>query len=105
MATAHYDEETAASIRRAETGESMANYPAIFEGFEAKGIATDDIRPRENVFTYRVWIAKGRQVRKGEHGVKVVTFIETTRNGKPARIPRAATVFHISQTDEVSADE
>jgi hypothetical protein len=27
------------------------------------------------VFTYHAWRALGRQVRRGEHGVKVVTFV------------------------------
>ena len=38
-----------------------------------------DILPRENVFTYHAWRALGRQVRRGEHGVKVTTWIPTER--------------------------
>jgi hypothetical protein len=51
------------------------NYSAIFQGFMAKGIAETDIKPRENVFTFHAWKALGRSVKRGEHGVKVVTFI------------------------------
>jgi hypothetical protein len=105
----------AEALSRAESGQSMANFVPIFEGFMAKGIPLEDIRPRENVFTYIAWRAKGRQVRGGEHGVKVVTFVPIQREGgdqsdgegeerKDQRgysRPWTATVFHISQTDLV----
>jgi antirestriction protein ArdC len=76
----------------------------------AKGIPQSEIRPRENVFTYQAWRALGRQVRRGEHGVKVVTFIEAAKENKETgeresfRRPRTTTVFHISQTDAVEID-
>lgn len=98
------EQETRAAIDRAENGRSLTNYPAIFEGFEGMGIATDEIRPRENVFTYRVWRAKGRQVMKGQHGVRVMTVREYEKNGETKRAPKAATVFHVSQTQEVAAN-
>jgi len=85
----------------------MINYPAIFTELEAKGIPFDDIRPRENVLTFEAWKALGRHVRKGQHGVRVVTWIpisevkdasgEVVR--KAGRRPKTAVVFHISQTD------
>ena len=50
-------------------------WPVIIAGFVAKGIPEHEIRPRENVFTYHAWRALGRQVRRGEHGVKVTTWI------------------------------
>ena len=91
---------------RAENGQSMSNYPAIFDGFAAKGI--DDIRPRENIFTYRVWKLKNRQVRRGEKGVKVLTRIPMTikdkETGEKKSIgtkPKTATVFHVTQTDPI----
>ena len=98
------------SLTRAVSGQSVANYSAIFEGFMAKGIAIEDIKPRENVFTFNAWKALGRVVRKGEHGVKAVTFVpvsgkqETETSDKSAgyRMPRTVTVFHVSQTDEVN---
>lgn len=61
----------AEALSRAINGESLLNYPAILDGFAAKGIT--DVEPRINVFTYHAWRAKGRQVRKGEHGVRVIT--------------------------------
>ena len=110
------------ALTRAATGESLGNWPAIFAGFTAKGIPESDIRPRENVFTYHAWRALGRQVRRGEHGVKVLTFVSLDRdNGAPAaseatqadattekpkargRRPWSATVFHVSQTDPVKS--
>ena len=104
------------ALSRAVSGQSCANWGPIFAGFAAKGIPEADIRPRENVFTYHAWRALGRQVRRGEHGVKVVTFVSLDRDDKPAdstnpeakpkargRRPWSATVFHISQTDPIKA--
>src|SRR5438067_13534732 len=71
------------AVSRAAAGQSLANWPAILAGFAAKGIPESDIRPRENVFTYHAWRALGRQVRRGEHGVKVVTFVSTERETPP----------------------
>lgn len=89
------------ALQNATNNESMANYPAIFEGFMAKGIPADQIKPRENVFTYNAWQALERQVRKGEKGVKVVTLVKgkDKETGKPFSFQKMTTVFHISQTD------
>jgi antirestriction protein ArdC len=83
----------------------MTNYPAIFAGFIEKGIPEYDIKPRENVFTFNAWKALGRSVKRGEHGVKVVTFIErSVTEHDPAtgeqvdrsiRSPHTTTVFHM----------
>lgn len=93
------------ALSKAVQGQSMANYATIFEGFMAKGIPEDQIRPRENVFTFNAWKALGRYVRKGEHGVRVGTRVEfevkDEETGESARQsrPKATTVFHISQTE------
>ena len=58
---------------------------------------------------FRQWKAAGRQVRKGEHGVKVLTFVpmskvvhsETGDKVESWRSPRSTTVFHVSQTDAI----
>lgn len=102
------------ALSRAVSGQSLANYPAIIEGFKAKGIPEDQIKPRENVFTFDAWKALGRVVRKGEHGVKIATCIpigerETgdvdPETGEPVKEmktrPWTSTVFHISQTDPI----
>jgi hypothetical protein len=95
------------SLTRAVSGQSFTNFPAIFQGFAAKGIPESEIKPRENVFTFDAWKALGRVVRRGEHGVKVVTFIDCrskeidadTGERKTVRRPWTTTVFHISQTE------
>ena len=89
------------SLNRAKNGDSLANYQAILQGFADKGIPASDIIPRENVFTYNAWLALNRQVKKGEHGVKVVTWIDAhdKTTGLPTKLCRSSTVFHISQTE------
>ena len=91
------------SLNRAKQGDSLLNYPAIYSGFASKGINASDIIPRENVFTYNAWQALGRQVRKGESGVRCVTWVDTTDKdtGNPKKFCKATTVFHISQTDPI----
>ena len=101
------------ALTRAVTGQSLSYYPQIFRGFMARGIPEDQIIPRENVFTYQAWKALGRQVRRGEHGVKVCTFVPMelkdgkTDDGADKTVvksrPRMTTVFHITQTDDVNA--
>lgn len=105
--TAATTEHAHDALHRARTGQSTANYQAIFEGFAAKGIPLDQIDPRENVLTFWAWKAIGRRVRKGEHGVKVFTWVnaakDVTRNGTTTRedyrFCRTSTVFHVSQTE------
>ena len=103
------------ALARAASGQSLANWPAIILGFAAKGIPGSEILPRENVFTYHAWRALGRQVRRGEHGVKVTTFVAIDRDSaadddapapekcRRGRRPWTATVFHVSQTDPIPA--
>ncbi len=96
------------ALRRAVTGQSLSNYPAIFAGFQAKGIPEDQIKPRENIFSYAAWKALGRFVRRGEHGVRIATVLETSHKEKDKATgeekivtrsrPWSVVVFHISQT-------
>jgi hypothetical protein len=98
------------SLKRAVSGQSLTNFPAIFSGFAAKGIPESEIKPRENVFTFNAWKVLGRVVRRGEHGVKITTFIESKSkrvdadSGEPrvTRRPWTTTVFHISQTEPLN---
>jgi len=97
------------ALSRATSGFTPSNYPAIYQGFIDKGIPEDEIKPRVNVFTYEAWKALGRQVRKGEHGVKIVTYIDRVKKETDRatgeekevsyRYPWHTTVFHISQTE------
>ena len=50
----------AEALSRAVGNHSLTNWPTIFREFAAKGIPEDNIRPRENVFTYHAWRALGR---------------------------------------------
>ncbi len=98
------------SLERARFGQSVSNYPAIYKGFLEKGISESEILPRENVFTYPAWKALGRQVRRGEHGVKVMTVQHSvkrdTKTGEEKRysFPTRSTVFHVSQTEATTAN-
>jgi|SRR6516165_8029769 antirestriction protein ArdC len=116
MASAPREEIQQEALSRPMNGQALTNWPAIFAGFMAKGIPESEIRPRENVLTYHAWRALGRQVRRGEHGVKVVTFVacegkkDSTEEGEAKdklkrryRRPWTATVFHLSQTDPINA--
>lgn len=98
------NEQRAEALARAQTGLSTANYAAILDGFAERGIY--DAEPRVNVFSYAAWQAQGRQVQKGQHGVKIHTWIvchakETDTDGERESYKRRRTVavFHISQTE------
>jgi antirestriction protein ArdC len=101
-------EQQQEALQNAVGHESLTNYPAIFEGFEAKGLKTEEIEPRVNVFTYKAWQALGRQVQKGQKGVKVVTWVPMEKKDKKTgdvekfSRPRTTTVFHITQTEKVA---
>jgi hypothetical protein len=99
------------ALTRAISGQTMSNYPAIFQGFIAKGIPEAEILPRENVFTFNAWRALRRTVRRGEHGVRVLTFIDRaiqnkeTGESKTIRLAWTTTVFHVSQTEALQGDD
>ena len=101
------------ALGRARRGQAMSNWPAIFAELMSRGIAESDIQPRENVLTFNAWRALGRHVRRGEKGVRVVTWVdaiakstdgEGNEEARPYRYCTGATVFHISQTDTDAAD-
>ena len=92
-----------------------ANFGLIFSGFMAMDIPEDQIRPRENVFTWGAWKAKGRQPRRDERDnfVTVNTWRPvfgdvqqrdgSTRKGKTGMVPTTARVYHESQTEPMAA--
>mgnify|MGYP001616654415 CR=1 FL=1 len=99
------------ALARAQNGQATTNYGTIFAELMAKGIPESEIHPRENVFTFHAWKALGRSVKKGEHGVHVVTWVpvaevrnvDTNEIERPAgKRPKTAVVFHISQTEPES---
>jgi len=98
------------ALLHASMNQSFINYPTIINGFVARGIPAENITPRENVFTFKAWLALGRVVRKGEHGIKILTYITTergknksdgTKEIKVSKRPWTSTVFHITQTDPI----
>ena len=95
------------ALSNAVNNQSAANYNDIFNGFIDMGIPESDIKPRENIFTYNAWKALNRQVMKGQHGVKVVTWVPMSKTDKETgekaqfRRPKSTTVFHISQTEAI----
>lgn len=99
-------QETALSNARGNV--STMNYGTIYAEFVARGISADDIIPRENVLSFHAWKALGRVVKKGEHGVKICTWVpmsKTDDDGNKAgfKAPRTVSVFHISQTELLDA--
>jgi len=103
MNTATAKETQQQALARARNGQSK-NDLLVIQAFTDRGWAPEDVKPRENVFTYKAWQALGRQVRKGEKGVKVCVYVdveETDDEGKTVErtVPRRSTVFHIDQTD------
>ncbi len=108
VASGHSAVNLTEALTRALSGQSVVNYAQIYRGFMARGIPESEIKPRDNVFTYDAWRALGRQVRRGEHGVSVFTFIECTKKDektgeeKTYRRPWRTRVFHVSQTDPIS---
>ena len=97
------------ALSRARGNVSLANYPAIFAGFMGRGIPESEIEPRVNVLTFHAWRAIGRTVNRGEHGVRVVTWIDCEKKDDAGEIietyrrPKSAVVFHVSQTSEIAA--
>ena len=101
------------ALERARSGDVNSNYGPIYAGLMEKGIAPEDIDPRVNVLTFAAWPALGRHVKKGEHGVKIVNWIQIAGKLDPATgketggrsFPRTTSVFHISQTEPDEARE
>ena len=94
------------ALERAQSSSSPRNEAEVIAGFIRRGIPEADIIPRVNVLPYNAWRAKGRQVRRGERGVQILTWIRipdrTSTTGDVKRggmRPKRATVFHVTQTD------
>ena len=89
------------ALGRAREGRMCANDLLIIAAYAAKGI---DAHPRVDVFTFNAWKALHRHVRKGEHGIQVLTYAhkETVKSDgttEEQSFPVSAVVFHVSQTD------
>ncbi len=94
------------ALDRARHCRGRENIARVYAAFIERGIPESDILPGENVLTYRAWKALGHFVCKGQHGVRLVTYIEcdrkVERDGKETTervtFPKSTHVFHISQT-------
>jgi hypothetical protein len=62
-ATSRLSRSAEEALDRAKSSASFTNYPAIYQGLLAKGIRGEEIKPRENVFTFNAWKALGRCVK------------------------------------------
>ncbi len=94
-------EKSYEALHRAKASAAMSNIPLVYAGFLEMGIPEAEIIPRENVLSFHAWRAMGRTVRKGEHGVKLVTWIDAKQaeTGESSKLARTVSVFHVSQTD------
>lgn len=100
------------ALGRAVNGQSLRNYAAIFEGCDERGIPEGEVQPRENVFTYNAWRGKGRQVSRGQKGIRISVWVpgasgnedrpEDYGGGRDGYW-RTAHVFHVSQTEEAGS--
>ena len=95
------------ALDRARNCHSLGNMATVVREFSARGIPVAEINPGENCLTYPAWQALGRQVRRGEKGVKVTTYVQMTKAGttegeeeQTYSRPWTAAVFHVTQTDE-----
>ena len=86
-------------------GHSTANETIVLMELAAKGCTSCE--PYKDIFTYRRWQAQGFQVQKGEHGIKLTTYIpihKTDDDGKQVqtgRRPRTTTVFCACQVKPI----
>lgn len=86
---------TAAQATTFEHGHSLASEVALTIAAQEHGC---DCQAYRDWFTYRRWQAQGYQVQKGEHGVKLQTWVHyTTTDSKGNEIervrPKTTTVF------------
>ena len=109
MAYSNHSKIAAEALTRARSGLAVTNYPAVFSGFMERGIPETEIIPRENVLTFHAWRALGRTVKRGEHGVRIVTWIDCDKRDDDGEVvetyrrPKTTIVFHVSQTKELEA--
>ena len=81
------------------------NCELVVDEFVNRGLPKDKIQPKENVFTYKKWQKLGRQVKKGEKGVKICWLAKLpphkTDKDKIGWRHLVRSVFHISQTEKI----
>lgn len=78
-----------------KTEKQLNRYAAVARGFHRKGLKTSQftLAPggTDTVKTYKGWLANGRQVIRGQHGVKGLFHISQTEilqvNREPVTVP------------------
>jgi antirestriction protein ArdC len=95
-------------VSAAGTREVSARKSAEFaEHYSPRNEALLRLAGATEVAGYREWQQLGRQVRKGEHGIKITApvTVKDSETGE-ARIvnTQTATVFDVSQTDPIAAE-
>lgn len=51
---------------------------------------------------FRQWLSENRIVKKGEHGIKIIMFVDKKqKNGTKKSVPKTRTVFAYEQTEQV----
>lgn len=109
MATSAYRFESPQDARSFDSF-SVANAAAVLAAIQQRGCSC---QPYEDVFTFQRWIAQGRAVRKGEHGIRLPVIVERSaqkRNDETGeeetrtyRLWRLSHVFCRCQTDPIAA--
>jgi len=92
-------------------GYSVANAIAVKAALSDRACTCE---PYADVFTFNRWIAQGRAVRKGEHGIRLTVYVAARRHDAvddaqgvetsapgPRTYPRTSFVFCRCQTEEV----
>ena len=95
---------TAAAAVTFEHGKSTAHVLLLASAAAANGCQCKAYR---DWFTYRRWQAQGYQVRKGEHGTRITTWVHYTAKDKDGNEhertrPRTTTVFCRCQVDPIA---
>lgn len=89
------------------TGTSSRPMKVWAEHYSARNVAILLAAGATEVAGYREWQRLGRQVRRGEHGIKIgaPVVVKDRETGEPRIVNvKTATVFDISQTDAIEAE-
>jgi flavodoxin len=59
--------------------------------------------PRQNCFTYQEWKRRGYQVKKGEQGLRSITFVEKKLDGVVVKkYPKNVVLFYRLQVEPIN---
>lgn len=88
---------------------SKANALAAMVWLRESGACKGECSAYQDIYTYNRWQAQGYQVRKGQHGAKITTMIETMKKDQDGKEeidkrPWNTTVFCRCQVDKIGAN-